>query len=436
MWTTVDIAIIGAGAAGLAAGIFSAQTQPQLKIALLDGARSIGAKILISGGGRCNVTNERVTAADFHAPRRIVEHILRRFDEHATRQWFDSLGVPLKQEPTGKIFPVTNKARTVLNALLHRCRELGVTILIQYRVKEINSTSEGFEILHERGQTYARRVILATGGRSLPRTGSDGHGWSMARHLGHTVTETYPALVPLNLDDRFFHRGLSGISHESTLTTRVGARTIDSRKGSLLWTHFGVSGPVVLDTSRFWSIAIGQGHKAEISLSFFPDKTFVEVDGWLAEAARLPGNKRVLTLLSSTLPSRVANALCIYVGRLQKTPSPNATQPDWPSSNIGTMALNRLPRLQRRALAQALTNLQLPVVGTRGWNYAEVTAGGVPLSEVNPRTMSSRKVPGLYLIGEMLDCDGRIGGFNFQWAWTTGYIAGCSCSNDLGSNLV
>ncbi len=433
MRTEVDIAIVGAGAAGLAAGIFAAQTRPNLRIAILDGARTIGAKILVSGGGRCNVTHKRVTPSDFHAPRRIVEKILRQFDEREVLGWFESLGVPMKEELTGKLFPVSNKARTVLEALIHRCRELGVQLKTQIRVKEIAATQTGFEIIHEKGQLQARRVIMATGGQSLPKSGSNGHGWSMVRQLGHTVTATYPALVPLILHETFFHRGLSGISHEATLTSRVGNVIVDRRTGYLLWTHFGMSGPVVLDASRFWAIAKGQGRKAMVSLSFFPGKTFEHVDRWLSDAARLPGNKRVLTILSDQIPNRVVKALCTHVDCLQTTPC-SRIHSGARSCDIGTMALNKLPRPQRRALVQALTDLPLPVVGTRGWNYAEVTTGGIPLAEINPHSMTSRKVPGLYLIGEMLDCDGRIGGFNFQWAWTTGHIAGCQAAQSLGTN--
>ena len=243
MDTRIDIAIVGAGAAGLSAGIFAAEENPNIKVVVLDGARTIGAKILVSGGGRCNVTNQQVTPADFHAPHRIVERILKRFDEHATVRWFDSLHVPLKQEQTGKLFPVSNKARTVLDALLRRCNELGVRIMSPHRVKDISSTNHGFQIVHEAGNIISHRVIMATGGQSLPKSGSDGHGWSIARRLGHTVTPTYPALVPLLLKDSFFHRGLSGISHEATLMTRVDGKVVDQRTGSLLWTHFGISGP-------------------------------------------------------------------------------------------------------------------------------------------------------------------------------------------------
>lgn len=403
----VDIAIIGAGAAGLAASIFAAQTNPTLHIVLLDGAKTIGAKILVSGGGRCNVTNQKVTASDFHGNRKIIDRILRRFDEQATIQWFDSLGVPLKTEKTGKLFPVSNKARTILNALLDECHRLAITLLTQHSVQSISYKGNRFSIHHSQGCLQARQVILATGGRSLPKTGSNGSGWLLAQQLNHTVTTTCPALVPLLLNDNFFHAKLSGISHDVTLTTRVDNRIIDRRAGSLLWTHLGVSGPVVMDASRFWILATEQGKQPQLHLNSFPDSTPQEIEQWLIHAASLPGNKTIHGLLTERLQNRVATQLTQFL------------EPD-----LARTPVNHLTKTRRHDLVQVLTNLSLPVIGSRGWNFAEVTAGGIPLTEINPSTMESKQVPGLYLIGEILDCDGRIGGYNFQWAWATGHLAG------------
>jgi hypothetical protein len=428
----VDIAIIGAGAAGLAAGIFAAQTRPDLSIALLDGARAIGAKILVSGGGRCNVTNVHVTPSDFNGTRRFVNRVLQRFDERATARWFDSLGVPLREERTGKLFPVTNTARTVLQALLDRNTTLGVHLLPQHRVKNMTLREQGFSIETERETFTARRVILATGGQSLPKTGSDGHGWTIARQLGHTVTPTYPALVPLVLNGQFFHHTLSGISHEGTVMTRIEGKLVDRRTGSLLWTHFGISGPVTLDASRFWVIAHGQGQEAALFLNLFPGQSFEDVDGWLTKTGTASGRQSLAGLLSERLPVRVAKTLCSYVEHTC-TPSQGKDRNDEKLTDLGTTPIGELRRTTRRALTQALTNLLLPVIDSRGWNFAEVTAGGIPLKEVNPYSMASREVPGLYLIGEILDCDGRIGGFNFQWAWSTGFIAGTHAAENLSS---
>ncbi len=414
MASDIDIAIIGAGAAGLAAGIFAAETNPNLSILLLDSAKTIGAKILVSGGGRCNVTNQRVNASDFHGNRKLIDRILRRFDEQTTVRWFDSLGIPLKAETTGKLFPASNKARTVLNGLLRRCETLGVSLMTHHPVRNLTREGEEFLIQHSQGRLRANRVILATGGRSLPKTGSDGSGWELAKRLGHTVTPTYPALVPLLLEPSFFHATLSGISHDVTLTTTIAGKNFDRSTGSLLWTHFGISGPVVLDASRVWVRAAAQGEAVRLHLHCFPHLSNQDVEKWLIQAASLPGRKLVPTLLAERLPTRVAHTLAsIQEPVLSDTP------------------VNLLSKEARRNLVRTLTNLDLPVIGSRGWNFAEVTAGGVPLEEIAAHSMSSRHVPGLYLIGEMLDCEGRIGGFNFQWAWTTGYLAGCHAALDI-----
>ena len=420
----IDIAIIGSGAAGLAAGIFSAETRRDLTIVLFDGARTIGSKILVSGGGRCNVTNAYVQPSDFHAPQKVVARILQRFDEQATISWFQSLGVELKQEPGGKLFPQSNQAKTVLTALLQRSKELHVQILNQHRVQTISPEKNGFRIQSNQGTFISRMVILATGGQSLPKSGSDGQGWSMAKNLGHSVTRPYPALVPLVLNKAFIHSELSGVSHEVGLTTRVNQKMVDHRIGSLLWTHFGISGPVVLDASRFWVMANGQGKTVTLSLSCFPHQTKEEVGCWLSHVSREPGRKTVLSWLSHHLPDRVAEKLCSLSDKQW-----NCRNDQFP--RVAMTPLNQLSQEKRAILVDVLTDLSLPVVGQRGWNFAEVTAGGIPLSEINPKTMMSRIIPSLYLIGEMLDSDGRIGGFNFQWAWTTGFIAGWSAALEV-----
>jgi predicted Rossmann fold flavoprotein len=241
--------------------------------------------------------------------------------------------------------------------------------------------------------------------------------------LGHTVTPTYPALVPLLLHEQFFHGGLSGISHEVTLMTRVEGKLVDRRSGSLLWTHFGISGPVTLDASRFWVVPHGQGQKVELFLNCFPGQSFDDIDGWLTKAGTTAGRQTLAGLLSERLPVRVAKTMCSFI-EVACPLTPGEDKPEEKRTDFGTTPVGELRRSRRRALTQALTNLSLPVIGSRGWNFAEVTAGGIPLKEVNPFSMTSRHMSGLYLIGEMLDCDGRIGGFNFQWAWSTGYIAG------------
>ncbi len=411
------IVIVGAGAAGLTGAITAAQTLSQEKVdgrvLLLDGAKQIGAKILVSGGGRCNVTHDVVTPRDFFGNRNIIRNVLAAFPVERTVAWFASLGVELKHEPTGKLFPVTDKARTVLQALIDSARRAGVTICPDHRVDAISPTNTGFLVQHSHGITHASRVMLATGGQSLPKTGSDGFGFQLARRFGHQITSTAPALVPLVLDRSMFQTTLSGLSHEVELTTLVEKREVDRRTGSLLWTHVGMSGPVVLDASRFWTLATKQGTVVEMYGNFVPGQSADELRAWfVAQAAQHPRRSLVRTL-SSLVPDRFAESLCRYQGCESQT------------------AVAQVPRPTGDRLLNALTHFHFPIIGDRGWNVAEVTAGGVPLEEINYRTMESKLIAGLYLLGEMLDCDGRIGGFNFQWAWTTGWLAGKSVIRSL-----
>jgi predicted Rossmann fold flavoprotein len=369
----------------------------------------LGAKILVSGGGRCNVTHHRVTPRDFNGSQNVVRNVLAAFDEAATVRWFESLGVPLKREPTGKLFPVADSARVVLAALLRRCQELNVALKPGARVTRIvppAAPGGSFAVVHERGELHCPRLVVSTGGRSLPRSGSDGAGWEMLRQLGHTVTPTYAALVPLVLAPQMFHAELSGIAQDVELSVFVTGKRVDHRTGSLLWTHFGISGPVVMDASRHWAIAQETGRQPVMRCNLLPGESFEGVEKWMIDSAAANPRASLLTHLSARLPERVAACVLRHVGADPAAPA------------------GQFSRDARRAVVHALTGLVLPVVQHRGWNYAEVTAGGVPLAEVDFRTMQSRKVPGLYLAGEVLDCDGRIGGFNFQWAWATGHLAG------------
>ncbi|MCC2640380.1 MAG: putative Oxidoreductase with FAD/NAD(P)-binding domain [Nitrospira sp.] len=421
---TVDICIVGAGAAGLAAAIFAAEQGRSLTIHLLDGAKAIGAKILVSGGGRCNVSHDVVTTEDFFGARHLVRNVLAAFPPRDTITWFASLGVELKREDTGKLFPVTDQARTVLDALTRRCRELGVVFCPGHRVTDITRLDkvEGSEteqparflIRYQDGEIAARRVILATGGRSLPRTGSDGSGYGLARRLGHRVTPTVPALVSLVLDETCFHKSLSGLSHEVEMQTIVEGRSVDRRTGSLLWTHFGISGPVVMDASRFCCLAKERGEAGVLIGNFLPGRTADQAREWFLRQAAGNPRRSLLKLLAESAPERFAESFCRHAG------------------GDPQQAIAQVPRSTRERLLAGLTRFRFPVLNDRGWNFAEVTAGGIPLEEVNCRTMESKLVPGLYLVGEMLDCDGRIGGFNFQWAWATGLVAGRAAAAGLG----
>lgn len=398
-----DVLVVGAGAAGLATAIFTARRTPALRVVVLDGATRPGAKILVSGGGRCNVTNREVREADFNggAPP-LIRRVLRTFPVPETVAFFREIGVALHEEPGGKLFPDSHSAKTVLAALLAEAGRLGVSVRSSHRVESMAVGGDGFEVVTSRGPLRAPRVVLATGGRSLPKTGSDGHGYTLAAGLGHSCVPTTPALVPLVLrGDR--HSRLSGVAQEAELAVHAEGDRIRRLRGSLLWTHFGVSGPVVLDASRHVLRARLEGRGVELRANLAGGADFAAVEAALLEDVAGRPRATASTALERWLPASVAREL---------GGSPGESVP-----------LSRLSREKRRELVRAVVESPLPVGDSRGYSFAEATAGGIPLTEIDASTMASRRCPGLVLVGEILDVDGRVGGFNFQWAWSSAWTA-------------
>lgn len=403
-----DIAIVGAGAAGLATAIFTRRRDRTARVRLIDGARRPGAKILVSGGSRCNVTNVEVTERDFHGgSRAAIRQVLRSLPVAETVQFFAELGVPLHEEPNGKLFPDSNRSRDVLEALLAECAQLGVERLDGCRVHALTHEADRFALETSQGTLHATRVVLATGGQSLPKSGSDGGGYGLARALGHHLVPPVPALVPLLLDAHgtLPHATLSGVAHDVEIAVWVDGRVTARVQGSLLWTHFGISGPAALDVSRHWTRAVQEGRRVALTLSVYPGLTFDTADTHLMALVAARPRATLQTVLAQDLPAALVSVVL------------QALQLD------AAMPAGALTRDGRKRLAHALAEWTLPVTGSRGYNYAEVTAGGVALQEVNAKTMESRVCPGLFLVGEVLDVDGRLGGFNFQWAWASAATA-------------
>jgi predicted Rossmann fold flavoprotein len=355
------------------------------RVVAFDAAPRIGAKILISGGGRCNVTHDVVRAEDFNGNRNAIGKVLRTFDVPATIAFFESLGVALKREETGKLFPVSDRARDVVDALLRAAASAGVEIRTGVRVTSLRDLD-------------AAHVILATGGRSVPKTGSDGSGYALARAAGHTVTPVFPALVPLIVADGHWSRTISGTSVEAELAVKSPTgRVLHRERGSMLFTHFGLSGPAVLDISRHFIAA----QPAALAANFLPGETFESVE------ALLLSHENPHATLASILRRRLPDRLIAHIA--------------------SDVPLKQLNKDERRRAIRTVVDCALPVERDRGFDYAEVTAGGVPLAEVDVRTMRSRLAPNLSLCGEILDVDGKIGGYNFQWAWASGRLAGLHC---------
>ena len=362
----------------------------------------------MSGGSRCNITNASVSEADFWGGRRtVIRRVLRHFSVADTIAFFRELGVRLHVEDDGKLFPDSNRAREVLDALVNAAHSAGVTIVTGARVSRVATRDGGFTLSTDLGMLDARRAVLATGGRSLPKSGSDGSGFGIAQRLGHTIVPTTPGLVPLLLGPGgdALNRELSGVAHDAELTLWIDDAVDIRLTGSLLWTHFGISGPVTLDMSRHWLRAVLDQRQAALTLSFCPGRSFEDLERWWASRVHDRPQSSIATTLSTLLPASVATAV---VRRLQQ-------RADTP--------LAHLERTDRRRLSHALVKWPLHVTGDRGYNYAEVTAGGISLDEIDPSTMQSRVCEGLSLVGEVLDVDGRIGGFNFQWAWSSAHVA-------------
>lgn len=424
MHQQADIAVIGAGAAGLFASIWAGRAAKEagrpLRIVALDGASKLGAKVLVAGGGRCNVTHHAVDETAYAgSSRNAIKKVLRSFGVDKTRTFFSELGVELKQEETGKLFPTTDDAHTVLDALLTAARDAGVELLHPWRVGSVERTGDCFSVTRAftpeqqaegRAESLtAERVILATGGMALPRSGSDGLGYTFAKALGHTITpQVFPSLVPLVCEEGWFLKELSGIAVPATLTVTSGTgKKLASFTNSTLFTHFGLSGPGPLDVSRYYLDAKREDAGARLLLNLLPGADTEKFDALLVERREVSPVK-TLMYKPCNLPERLARALCDVAGC-------------YPAEGG---VIQHMPREVRRRLAVLTTAMEVPVTGSRGFTFAEVTAGGVPLSELHLDTMASRSCPGLFICGEICDVDGRIGGFNFQWAWASGHLAG------------
>jgi predicted Rossmann fold flavoprotein len=401
-----DVVVIGAGAAGLLASCRAAERGR--RTLLLEKNRRPGVKILMSGGTRCNITHatdNRGIVEAFGPPGKFLHSALASLSVEATVDLFESEGVATKVEETGKVFPVSNKAVDVLDALLRRLQRSGATLALGEPMLEAARTETGFTLKTPSRTILASRVILTSGGQSYPGSGTTGDGYRLGAALGHTIVSPRPALVPLTVGAAWVS-GLRGITIPD-----VGVRVLEqgkvlaSRRGSLLFAHFGLSGPVVLDVSR---VVSGRTDLAGIALELdlLPGLKEPEFDEFLRTAALASGKKQLASIVPEALPRRLAEALLVQAGMPVDRKAAALGRPD------------------RAALVRAIKHQTLPVTGTLGFGKAEVTAGGIALEEIDSRSMRSKRVPELFVAGEVLDVDGPIGGYNFQAAFSTGWLAG------------
>ncbi len=405
------VVVIGAGAAGMLAAIFAAAgARP---VVLLERTRDGGRKILISGGGRCNILPSRIDPSRYvtDSSAATLRNILRSWPlDEQIRFFADEVGIDLALEAeTGKLFPVSNKARDVRDGLFALAGRRGVSVRFNTVVTGIEPSGRDWRVTLDGGGTLAASaVVLATGGLSVPNTGSDGIGLAIARGLGHTINQTYPALTPLT-DEPARYGALAGISPVVGIEAPEGRRKFTT-EGGFLFTHRGYSGPAVLDVSH---LAVRSRLAGGPPQQIFVRWTPLGAGDWEQLLAGR-GTGTVANVVRRHLPQRLADVLLAEAGVEE------------------SRSLSQLRREERVRLIAALTHHPLPWTGDEGYRKAEVTGGGVSLGEIDPRTMESRLHPGLYLCGEILDAFGPIGGYNFVWAWVTGRAAGIGLAVGAG----
>jgi predicted Rossmann fold flavoprotein len=411
---TWDIVVVGAGAAGLMAAISAAEENR--RVLILEKNRKPGVKILMSGGTRCNITqatDNRGIIAAYGRAGRFLHSALAALGVDETLELFAAEGLRTKVESTGKIFPESDRAADVLAALLRRLGRSGCQLALEEPLLQIASLEAGFRLTTAKRALTAMNVILTTGGQSYPASGTTGDGYAWAAALGHTIVPPRPALTPITVCDDWPRelRGLTlpdaGLRVLDPRAPRPRDRTLIEKRGSLLFAHFGLSGPVALDAS-----SVVSRHDSPTSLTlecdFLPAMTWPELEAALRDRSVAAGKRQVDAALPDVLPRRLADAIVALAGLRTDRKAAELT------------------RDERGRLAQYCKATPLRISGTLGFKKAEVTSGGVALGEIDSSTMQSKRAPGLFIAGELLDLDGPIGGYNFQAAWSTGWLAGSS----------
>ncbi|TNE70576.1 aminoacetone oxidase family FAD-binding enzyme [bacterium] len=395
--------IIGAGAAGLTAAYFAAKAGQSVLI--LEKTDKAGKKILMSGGTRCNVLPVVMNLDDYftNASPNVLKKVFKSWSLNACKNWLqDEIGIPLATETeSNKWFPESNSAKEVRDKLLEACLQLGVVIRYNQQVKELQKTDFGWEVITENKIYKADKVVMSTGGKSIPTTGTEGEGYRILRNLGHQLIEPYAALTPLK-GAHPFEQGLQGISLNVELNVNSLGNQSQSNRSGFVFTHDGFSGPAVLDPSHYAVLhQLGRMEKPDYRVNWASKKR----EDW--DAYLQSGRGLVLNRVKEWLPARLAESICAECGLMERSCA-------------------ELRREERLNLVDKLTAYRLEISGNEGYRKAEVTGGGVPLDEINTATMESKLHSGLFICGELVDVFGRIGGFNFYWAWVSGRLAGKS----------
>ncbi|BAP42993.1 NAD(P)/FAD-dependent oxidoreductase [Pseudomonas sp. 21LCFQ02] len=387
--SVTDVVIIGAGAAGLMCALTAAARGRRVMV--IDHANKPGKKILMSGGGRCNFTNMYTEPSNFlsHNPH-FCKSALARYTQWDFIDMVLRNGVPYHEKKLGQLF-CDNKSSDILEMLLHECQQAGASLHMDTAVQKIDKTDTGYRLQTSLGRLDCASLVIATGGLSIPTLGATGFGYQVGEQFGHTLLPTRAGLVPFTITDQL--KALCSELSGTSVDCLVSCNDVSFRE-NILFTHRGLSGPAVLQISSFWL----PGDTVHINL--LPDRDAHE---WLKQQQAERPNSELKTLLGEVFTKKMANLLADH----------------WFSSR----PMKQYPHAELAAIAEKLADWQVVPAGTEGYRTAEVTLGGIDTREVSSKTMESLKSPGLYFIGEVLDVTGHLGGFNFQWAWASGYAA-------------
>lgn len=405
-----DIAVVGAGPAGIMAAIRSSQLKKN--VLLIERNDVIGKKILLTGNGRCNITNIsslEVFIKNFGKQGTFLKPAFFTFSNHHLIDFFNAKGLIFKTEDKGRVFPVTNKAFSVVKVLKEYLLENNVTLLYNARVLTLERKDDLFQLelkVSDHHKVCAEKVILATGGVSYKKTGSSGDGFCIAKKLGHTVIDLSPALIPLQVEEPWI-KTLQGISlKEVRISIQCGNKNIVSPTGELIFTHFGISGPLVLDVSSTIVSELAHNKKVMLSIDFIPGVNQEQLSTRLLSEFNIGRNLQIQSIIKSFLPQRLASVV------MQLLDVDLCTR------------VHQITKKERFFIAHLLKCFPLTILGSLSIDEAMVTNGGISTKEINAKTMESRLVPGLYFAGEIIDGCGKSGGYNLQQAFSTGYLAG------------
>lgn len=399
----MSVLIIGGGASGLMAAVMAARGGA--KVTVLEHQNQMGKKILVTGNGRCNYTNLDQDLSHYHSTHPLqMAQSLRQFSVQETIDFFKELGIFPKSR-NGYLYPHSDAASAVLEVLRMECEHLKVKLAGQVVTESIEKTEHGF-LVHTQGWTYeGDKLILATGSKAAPSTGSDGSGYELAKQMGHSVVEPYPALVQLLSREKCLNQ-LSGIRIDAKATLYTDEIPVVSNRGEVQLNAKNISGIPIFQISGEAAKALTTRKPCRVSLDFLPDQTEEELQGFIRERIRTNGYKNAVSFLTGLFPKKLCEVLVQSCGFSK----------DLTAAGFREIDITNLCKL--------IKNFNIQIYETNGFEHAQCCGGGVSLDEIDPLTMESKKVSGLYFCGELLDVYGDCGGYNLQWAWTSGYLAG------------